>query len=651
MIILLGACLIVGVFIFLDYGLSRDEPLFYAYADAIGYAYSIPEHLSGEFDIEQAYGPSAADHKIYGPAFLLFARNPVSILSAITDIPKPEIWHLVNFLTFLAGGALFYFLCKRWMSEIAAFGSTLLFITQPVLWGHAFINPKDIPFMVFMLAALSIGMSMVDRLVLLTPPNVSQTIEERQITSRKHQRRTWFILSIILVISFLFILFFDAALREKLGLLIKQAYEAPPTSLLGRAFSSITFNAADIPVEAYVEKGLVQYVRFRSAILALSIPLLLISATAWFRPAFVIRAFHALNEILAPLPTRPSWWLKGQELSNTFIAVLLPGILLGLVSSIRVTGPLVGILVLLYFLLKYERRSFASMGIYGLIALVVSYLTWPFLWDAPIKRFIEVLHHMSSNPHILSVLHNGAIYPSNELPASYLPVMLGITLTLPALILSFIGLVGATIKTVTRYIDWRSLFIVGLLFFLFIFYVILLSPPMYDGYRHFLFILPPIFVLAGLGIQLIIERLTHAWLRGALLVFISAAGIFGLISNHPYQYTYYNALVGGTSGAHRRFETDFWLTCYKEVMENHINPNPTQFPVIYVVHAADIAAYYATPNIRVLSFDPEVDMPFPGQKTLLTTRANLDLSIFSDAPILLNVGLNGADFCVVKQNR
>jgi hypothetical protein len=104
-IILLGACLIIGLFIFRDYGLSHDEPLFYAYADAIGYAYSIPAHLSGEFDIEQAYGPSATDHKIYGPAYLLLARNPVSLLSAMTV--QAGILASTNFLTFLVEQRLF----------------------------------------------------------------------------------------------------------------------------------------------------------------------------------------------------------------------------------------------------------------------------------------------------------------------------------------------------------------------------------------------------------------------------------------------------------------------------------------------------------------------------------------------------------------
>jgi hypothetical protein len=54
--------------------------------------------------------------------------------------------------------------------------------------------------------------------------------------------------------------------------------------------------------------------------------------------------------------------------------------------------------------------------------------------------------------------------------------------------------------------------------------------------------------------------------------------------------------------------------------------------------------------VNVIGYDPEVDQPVPGQKTLLTTRTNVDQFLFPDAPILFSVGLDGADFCVVKQS-
>ena len=50
-LILLAVNILIGFLVFRDYGLSWDEPLFYDYSDALGYAYSPREWLSGNFDI------------------------------------------------------------------------------------------------------------------------------------------------------------------------------------------------------------------------------------------------------------------------------------------------------------------------------------------------------------------------------------------------------------------------------------------------------------------------------------------------------------------------------------------------------------------------------------------------------------------------
>ena len=104
--ILLAISLLIGIFTFQDYGMTWDEGLYYQYGEAIGYAYSIPERLSEDYDINRAYGPSAGDHRNRGPAYLLFARLPVNALHALTNIEKVALWHLLNFITFLIG--IFY---------------------------------------------------------------------------------------------------------------------------------------------------------------------------------------------------------------------------------------------------------------------------------------------------------------------------------------------------------------------------------------------------------------------------------------------------------------------------------------------------------------------------------------------------------------
>jgi 4-amino-4-deoxy-L-arabinose transferase-like glycosyltransferase len=72
---------------------------------------------------------------------------------------------LVNLITFLFGVYVVYKL-GRWLTgETAATFGAALFASQPLLWGHAFINPKDMPFMVLFAAAVWTGVHAVDRLL------------------------------------------------------------------------------------------------------------------------------------------------------------------------------------------------------------------------------------------------------------------------------------------------------------------------------------------------------------------------------------------------------------------------------------------------------------------------------------------------------
>jgi hypothetical protein len=649
-ILILIANFIAGLFIFQDYGISWDEPLFYQYGEAVPYAYSIPARLSGEFDIEKAYGPSAEDHKIYGPIYLLLAKPMVDALDWVLPIPRADLWHLVNFITFQVGVVLFFTLCLKWVSPWAAFGAALLFSTQPVLWGHAWINPKDIPFTVFFLGAITCGFKMVDALV--DPPISTGTPApaDRQIKVQRWQawRRAVQILALIFIVLVLVSIIFSVQLQGMLRDLIHNAYQSSSQSFLGRLFGYLAANAQTVAEDAYINKGLILFARLRTVLIALSLVFLVPAVLLTFWSAYIKRVIEKLANTLAPLPAKPAWWCKRLTSPGVLVRILLAGILLGLVVSIRVIGPLAGALVWLYFFLKYERRSFAGLIVYTIVALLAMYLAWPYLWDAPLARFIEVLQHMSHNPKVLPVLYNGVVHSSDKLPMTYLPVMLGITLTWPVWPLFLTGLIVSGSKIKSRQVDWRNLTPILLWFLVPFVYVIILRPPIYDGYRHFLFLLPPVFIISGLVFQVLGDYLRNSWRYALVLIVLVAPGVIGLANMHPYEYTYYNLLVGGTGGAFRRYETDFWLTCYKELMtqaDKQVAPGTT----LFVHRQPSIAKEYASPGILIERFEPENDRTFPGSLLLLTTRANVDLSIHPEAPELLSVEREGATFCLVKE--
>jgi hypothetical protein len=159
--------LVIGCLTVNNRGLSWDEPLFYNYADNIGYAYSILARLNGTFDLNKAYGIDPEEHKQYGPAYILIAKPITSLVERIPGTTEADAWHLVNFFTYQIGVLFFYLLAKYWMKGWAAFFAAGFFATQPLLWGHGFINPKDIPFAVFFIIAVYIGFQMAKSLRLV----------------------------------------------------------------------------------------------------------------------------------------------------------------------------------------------------------------------------------------------------------------------------------------------------------------------------------------------------------------------------------------------------------------------------------------------------------------------------------------------------
>ena len=534
--LLLAVNILVGLFVFRDYGFSWDEPLFYNYGDALGYAYSPRAWLSGNFDINNSYGSSGDDHKTRGPAYLLLAREPVYLLEAL-GLDKASAWHLINFLFFQLGVYFLYRLALRWMKPSAALAATALFSWQPLLWGHSFINPKDPSFLVFFLASVCLGFEMVDRL------------SDEAITNKKR-----------------------------------------------------------------------------------------------------------------------------------FSVIIFPAMILGITTSIRVLGPLGGVLVLIYAVSRLGKRIVTFIPhfiFYGIIALLAMFVTWPFLWENPIARFAEVTQFMSDNPTNLSVLFGGEVYRAGELPRRYLPFMLATTLTEPVWPLFLFGLLlgylklfqqnrnlSATLREVIPTETWRSLrssldfttirnnvislTLVLLWFAVPVAYILIRRPSMYDGLRHFLFILPPILIFTGVAFDFLIDRIALFWLRAGLVLILIAPGIVGITQLHPYEYTYYNSFVGGTSGAFRNYETDYWLTCYKEAVQQ-LDQTVDSPANLYVHREAYIAAYYANENISVRDLRGTLDEVKSGDFILVNTRTNEDHRVFKDAPIVIQIARADAIFCTMRQ--
>jgi len=127
-----------------------------------------------------------------------------------------------------------------------------------------------------------------------------------------------------------------------------------------------------------------------------------------------------------------------------------------------------------------------------------------------------------------------------------------------------------------------------------ILYFVFFTPNVYDGIRHVLFILPGLALLAGLGSDYLFKQMRkHVSRALATIVTITIliSGIAFIFTMHPYQMSYFNILAGERNTLHTRYETDYWVSSYKEGAE-WINQRQaeTQRPLQILIAANDLSS-------------------------------------------------------------
>jgi hypothetical protein len=604
LLILITLSFLVGILTFTHYGESWDELNLYKYAERSLEAYvTWPQH---------GMIPVTGDRfENYGPVFVMFTSIVTSTFTRIfPDVPAVDVQHFVYFLTFLVGIWAFYQLATRWMSHAAALGATLLYITQPLFWGHAFINPKDIPLLAFFTLSIYLGLKMYDSLFESGVDSVIESVS-RAWNGLPQRRRHLLIGALILWLASIALFFSGTPLiHQWLEKAVRAAARGEP-SLLARMASNIQ----KIPPEVYIEKFFVLFLQVRTVYF-----LVATAALIWLYQHNLPAALRVLRMILPA------------------------GIILGLTVSIRIFGPLAGILVAGYILWKSGRKAWLTISIYAMIAIIAMYLTWPYLWPDPTGRFFETVKVMAQHPWPGTVLFNGVTYRANGLPASYMPVLLAIQLTEPVWALFAIGLAVAMYGSVKRRMESRELLALTLVWLVLpLITLIIVHPTLYDNFRQSLFILPPVFFMAGLAF----EQIRKPLLQSALIALVVLPGLIAAVQLHPYEYVYYNRFIGGIHGVVDRFELDYWGTSYREASQelNRIVPFNAN---VWVDGPAHILETYARPDVHLYSaYEAERADHYDAVVTL--ARYDQEKTSFPDASIVYAVTRDGAVLSVIKK--
>ena len=275
--------------------------------------------------------------------------------------------------------------------------------------------------------------------------------------------------------------------------------------------------------------------------------------------------------------------LISKELPRTPLRLSLKlGIAIGFALGLRIGGAFAVIyLLLLVFiagLLKTkklgERVNFwwkSALGLVpaGMIAFVIMAICWPWavMGSDHILIAAKSFSHFAFN---MNTIANGQWVSIGDISRFYLFQYLAVRL--PEIFL--LGLLAAIVMVLAKLTNiqttYRAYFshklpeislAIAVLFP--IIFVLYDRPALYNGVRHFTFIIPPLAVLAGIGLSKAWQVLSaHKKLQLAftsvcvLLVLNTAYLLFAL---RPYEYVYYNHFAAKNfAEAQHKWEADYW---------------------------------------------------------------------------------------------
>ena len=494
--------LIVGIASLSDHGESWDEARLYSYADQSIQAYQ------AIFDPKIPVDFGDDDLRYYGPAYLMGMSVLVQgFQNLFPQVPRIDLWHIGNFVCFQFGLICFYFLARRFTITLPSLATTALISSQPLLWGHGFINPKDIPFMTFFMASILVGLKMLDVL-------------------------------------------------EKKGYSLKTLMN-----------------------------------------------------NSWFYVA---------------------------------------GIFLGLTVSIRILGLAAGIIVLFHLFLSNPHKALRlSYAYYGL-ALIISFLTWPYLWASPVVNFLKSLYVMLKFQWVGHVLFDGVYYRTDQVPLTYFPQLFSMQLTETSLILFAAGFLMLFLTNLRK--KHNDLIILILVWFIVpVTFILVKGINLYDNTRQLLFIFPPVFLIISVGLEFLFVWLKTLWAQLLIILIIVSPGAAGTLKYHPFEYAYYNFFSDHTMQIFRNFETDYFATSYKEASA-YLNENAPKNALIVVWGPSQIVQHYVRGDLQVKGFDDLKNTNYSNEPfyLVLSTRYETDLRIYPDIHPIYSVEHNGSVLSVVK---
>ncbi len=172
---------------------------------------------------------------------------------------------------------------------------------------------------------------------------IAQKWQEKDIA---FTRRTLSVSTIILI-SILLLISLKEIIMNWIVHLVQKFYIADSQSLIGQVFQSVAQLASRLPVESYINKAQLLFLQITNLYFVFVVIFII-----WIFRSILPWSFHLPNksELIS--------FIKSYFYSFSKAPIIFAGIILGLTTSIRILGPLAGLIIALYIFLKGGKRIF-----------------------------------------------------------------------------------------------------------------------------------------------------------------------------------------------------------------------------------------------------------------------------------------------------
>jgi hypothetical protein len=269
-------------------------------------------------------------------------------------------------------------------------------------------------------------------------------------------------------------------------------------------------------------------------------------------------------------------------------------LIIGLGAGLSIGSRILGGLALVYALIGFIPLLLAEIHnngaraaahrflqvVYVLLpGLILGYLVMGLIWPWSIMEPANPFHALTYFSHFFEKpwkeMFDGALVSVPDMPWSYLPTLFALQLPEVLLGLSIAGVIGTFVVLPRNDVTAPRktiLLMLTLAATLPLLIAMVKRPALYNGIRHFIFVIPPMTVLAGAafawGLNWLGDR-RRSWQPAAVALFS-----FGLllplgemIRLHPYQYTHFNHIAGTVRAADDRYMLDYWGLALKQASD------------------------------------------------------------------------------------